>query len=167
MSKSVLDKVVLSLLLLATSLNLVESAASCTTLDSSTPSKLVNPCAAVVDYSFYLPNGYTLANLATAANSRLSSTSLKVLTTSCQNALRNAVCASVYLKCQPNIDLTNTATYNFAPYQQDLSVTFPLPMQRPCAKVCTDVADQCTGEKYAILTSLIQSFYFDFWQFSC
>ncbi len=42
------------------------------------------------------------------------------------------------------MNFANTATWNYNIYS-DLSVTYPVPFQRPCVKVCTEIERTCKG----------------------
>ncbi len=140
-------------------LKIAEAAPSCQVMDQSPENIRINPCAAVVNYPFLLPDGYTVAMLEGAVNAQINDQTLKVLSTGCQNALRNAVCASAYLKCKDGVVIGTTSTYNFQIYANDLSKTFPLPQQRPCRDVCDNVATQCAGERLILSEVFLDGFY--------
>jgi len=115
-------------------------------------------CAGAVNYEFYLPSGYTAETLNILAKKTLNSSELAISPTGCQKAMKNLVCSNIYLKCPSNIELgSNTFTgYNFDIYKdiaaelvalrQNYSFVptmVPMPFQRPCSSVCTNVIAQC------------------------
>lgn len=97
--------------------------------------RLLNPCVGVVTYPFYLFSGQSTATLQTEANYALNSTILLQYPDFASQYIRY-VCTQVYLKCYPNVDLQNVNTYNAQVYQQDLSVYYPVPFQRPSKSTC-------------------------------
>jgi hypothetical protein len=85
--------------------------------------------------------------LNSAATSYLSDAKLSILPTKCQAMLKKLVCSRAYLKCKPGVNLADTfpyATWNYNIYH-DVGTLFPLPFQRPCMHVCTDVGPACMG----------------------
>ncbi len=121
------------------------SANTCTILNFDTPqSSLLNPCTQVVNYEFFLPQGSSQDFLNQIVLTRLSNPALPLLPPSCQASLLALICTSVYLKCMPDVDLLNMATWNFHLYQQ-IGVMFPVPFQQPCGDLCTNVNHQCIG----------------------
>lgn len=122
--------------------------ATCTTLftpSSSAQEMLATACNSAVDYLFYLPENTTKATLNKLALSKLNSSQLAILPTSCQESVKKLVCSMIYRKCPPGIDLTKLATYNYNIYS-DVGITnVPLPFQRPCSSVCTNVEKKCLG----------------------
>jgi hypothetical protein len=119
-------------------------ASSCATLAATSTADGLNlACLGVVDYSYYLPTNFSTSALNTIAKTQLADSKLAILPASCQVALKKLVCSNVYLKCPPNIVLTDTTTYagwNFGIYS-DVGKAIPVPFQRPCkqVKVCGDV----------------------------
>lgn len=106
-------------------------------------------CSSAVTYPYFLPFGITPAYLNSIAVSRLNNSEYSILPPTCQAALMNMVCSSVYLKCMPGVNLTAPdATWNAQIYSS-VSRVFPLPFQRPCISVCNMVTSACLG-----LTSL-------------
>ena len=94
------------------------------------------------------------------AGSILNDARLAILPTSCQISLKKLVCSNIYLKCPKNIDLSSVtySGWNLYIYTDILSELtnlyganvvpspyIPVPFQRPCKKICTDVADSCLG----------------------
>jgi hypothetical protein len=115
----------------------------CVTLPTGTFSRLENPCVGVVNYPFYLFPTVTLEMLERQASTKLNSTSLPQISSECTSRIVRYVCSQIYLRCQPNIDFTNTQTYNYAIYRTDSSTDVALPYQRPCRSVCTEVLQNC------------------------
>jgi hypothetical protein len=76
---------------------------------------LLNPCARVVDYKYYLPDSLTDAQLAAGVKAALS-VDLVQMPTSCQGSIIALTCASAYMECKADIVLTDPATYNFDIY---------------------------------------------------
>jgi hypothetical protein len=113
------------------------------TFASLTESSLVT-CGNAVDYSFYVPASTTLTALDTKARAILQNPGLSILPNACQVALKKLVCSNVYLKCPDNIQIGVPATYNFAIYS-DISLTVPIPFQRPCKSLCVDANAKCLG----------------------
>ena len=65
-------------------------------------------CSGVVDYLFYLSPSSTLTSLNAASTSHLNDTKFAILLpNTCQEAYKKVICASVYLKCQPGINLND------------------------------------------------------------
>lgn len=89
-------------------------------------------CLCAHDFVAYL-NSQAMAQI---------SESVTVLPNLCQQNLKKVVCASVYLKCLPNVNLSNVATWDFSLYP---SVPIPVPFQRPCLDMCMEVATSCLG----------------------
>lgn len=126
------------------------AAASCQSLPQTTTARLYNPCVFVTTYDFYVPNGFTLSTLENIAKSRLNNTLLIGLSASCKSSLVRYVCSMVYKKCQPNVVLTNPATYNYQIYSNDTGTVQPVPFQRPCVSVCHAVTSTCTDPLYRL-----------------
>jgi hypothetical protein len=101
-------------------------------------------CSDTVDYSFYVPSTSSLAALDAVVVAKLNSSKLSVLPSACHVALKKFVCGSVYLKCQPNIVLSNTITWNYAVYKE-VGIPLPLPIQRPCISICQNAKSICRG----------------------
>jgi hypothetical protein len=110
---------------------------------------LVNPCARVVDYLYYLPAGVTKEKLERDAKALLDKLTLRILSATCQASIIELTCASVYMKCQPGVDLSDPDTFNTAIY-----ANLPLPFTRPCSSVCTSVISECGLGLAPILTTL-------------
>ena len=106
-------------------------------------------CSQAVTYQYFLPTGVSQAQLNSIAISKLNSTQLTILPTSCQAAFINLICSSVYLKCMPGVDLTtptlstwNTQIYPSSTYGPSAP---PLPFQQPCVSVCNAITPACMG----------------------
>lgn len=111
------------------------------TCQSQPPVGLGSFCSGAVDYSYYLPDGMETSDLnAYALKALTGGNQLSIMPTQCQASIKKLICSSVYLKCQPGIDLTNVLTYNFKIYPG-----IPMPFQRPCMSVCSQVDDKCYG----------------------
>ncbi|KAG5175635.1 hypothetical protein JKP88DRAFT_274514 [Tribonema minus] len=111
--------------------SLASAAAVCS---QTYPAGLTQLCSGVVDYPYYLPDGYTAETLGTIALTAVSSAALSLLSATCQRDIKLLVCANVYKKCVPNIDLANYATWTPVSYNGVNSV---LPFERPCKSLCT------------------------------
>lgn len=118
---------------------------SCQTLSfASTTDALLSTCASAVDYPFYVPAGISLDFFEIKARSVLNNTALTILPNACQIALKKLVCSNIYLRCPYNIQIGVPATYNFKIYS-DKGLKVPIPFQRPCKSVCTNVNSKCLG----------------------
>jgi hypothetical protein len=124
----------------------------CTTLTASAQQRTTNPCVYVVNYPFFVPNGWSLEALRTKAVSSLNNTQLLSLTPNCQGALVRYTCSLIYRKCQPGIVLNNTATYNYNIYANDTGLTIPVPVQRPCVYVCHSLSTICADPLFVFAT---------------
>jgi hypothetical protein len=115
-----------------------DAAASCVKLAATSVADGLNlACLGVVDYDFYLPNNFTSSALNTIAKTQLADSRLAILPSTCQVALKKLVCSNIYLKCSPNVVLTDTTRFtgwNFDIYA-DVGKAYPLPFQRPSKQV--------------------------------
>jgi hypothetical protein len=100
--------------------------------------RLVNPCVGVVTYPFYVAQGDSVYSMQTQANEALSSPILLQYPDFASHYIQY-VCTKIYLKCNPNINLQNSSTYNTEIYQHDLGVKYAIPFQRPCNSICTSM----------------------------
>ena len=92
-----------------------------------------NICHSVVDYSFYIPDGYSTLALNTVAVSALSHASvLSILPPACRVSLLTAVCSQVFMKCDDQYYSTGSSTSG-------------LPYKRPCSSICAAIARDCHG----------------------
>jgi hypothetical protein len=88
----------------------------------------VNPCARVVNYAFYIPNGKTAESLYSEAITVLNNAIFYSFASSdCKAAVIELVCANTYLKCFNNVQLGNLSTYN---YQAFGSINVGIPTTR-------------------------------------
>lgn len=117
----------------------------CITPSFTVNKRLVNPCQLAVQYSFYLPPGKTPLDLINSVNARLNASFILSYPVACQQAMLKHYCSTTFLKCQPGVSLTNNATYNYQIYQNDTGNYLGVPVQRPCATVCTNLLTKCTG----------------------
>ena len=106
---------------------------------------LNDACHGAVNYSYYLPQGYSFNDLNERAISRLSHISADILPASCLIAYKKAICSTIFLPCnfgsnKPLIDNTSSTSYE-------------VPFQRPCLSICNEVNNRCRG----LLTLLNQS----------
>ena len=99
---------------------------------------LTSTCANAVDYSFYLPANYSLEYFELQAKQNLNNSALSILPIKCQKAVKNLVCSSIYMKCEPNGPTGNIYNEVDASFVQ-------LPFQRPCKKVCDSIDTDCYG----------------------
>jgi hypothetical protein len=128
----------------------IDAPGSCVKFSNSTLSVLNNTCAAAVNYPYFLPLQFSRSDYDALVLEKLNDLTFKFLPAKCQEALVGYICSTAYLKCHPNIDLTNIATYNFMLYQP---LTVPVPFQRPCKDVCTNVQTKCAGTLFGALAS--------------
>lgn len=134
-----------------------KAAGTCHNLTQTDSERLLNPCVYVVDYPFYLPSGYSLSDLRNAASSKLNSTVLPSLSSTCVQSIVRYVCSIAYKKCDPTTDPAVTSSYNKYIYSNDTknAVTYVgLPFLRPCVSVCWDVSSSCAADPLFKLTSL-------------
>jgi hypothetical protein len=102
------------------------------------------PCLGLVDYPFYLPSVLILESLNSLAYNKLNNIAFSVLPIGCQISVKKAVCSSIYLKCPSAFNELDYATYNYDIFA-DINASFPLPFQRPCAKICENANNDCLG----------------------
>jgi hypothetical protein len=126
---------------------------SCKTL--SPAGRLQNPCAGIVNYSYYVPATKSDAQLAALARATLNSTLIPSVSMSCQQHVVRYACSQIYLKCQPGLDLSNASTYNSLVYPAATTIT--VPFQRPCKSVCTEFPGNCTGAGLLVAFPLVAS----------
>jgi hypothetical protein len=128
------------------------TAGKCVNLPTLPQYRYFNPCAGVVDYSFYLAPGETLDTLMAKAQTALNNVALSQLPSTCLSNVVAYQCSTIYLKCKSDVVVTDTTTYNYGVYNQpDISTTYGLPFQRPCSSVCTDMATTCASSIYPII----------------
>ena len=119
---------------------------SCLTLPSySNIIPISSVCSGVIDYPFYLPNGFSLAYLNDQAKLKLNDDRLSILPSTCQMDIKKLVCSSIYLKCLPNINLQDSTTWNYHIYSDVGLSTIGLPFQRHCMSVCLYTTSSCFG----------------------
>lgn len=66
--------------------------------------------------------------------------SMSTLPVPCQSAIKQLVCSNVYLRCIPDVNLTDPRTYSSSLYHGIV-----MPFQRPCRSMCETVKEQCLG----------------------
>jgi hypothetical protein len=124
----------------------------CISLPATAEYRLVNPCAGVVNYPFYLAPGESLTTLATKAKNALNHTALQQLPSTCLSNVVSLQCSKIYLKCKSDVVISDKTTYNFALYATNgINVNFGVPFIRPCSSVCTDVVSSCAGSVYSAI----------------
>lgn len=107
---------------------------SCQTLPATSDARRVNPCAKVVTYPFYVLPTSSLSAMQAKANGALNN-SLLMQYPAFAPLYVNYVCAKIYLRCVPDVALSDPTTYSTQVYQ-DLGQSFALPFQIPCKSVC-------------------------------
>ena len=127
---------------------MVLSTPSCQYFHLNSTESLFSTCSDAVDYDFYVPTHTSLADLEEMARSLLNNSAYQYfIPNACLVSLKKLVCANVYLKCQPGVDLSDTSTWNTNIYPSlgQYVPSIPLPYQRPCMSVCTSVTSDCYG----------------------
>jgi hypothetical protein len=97
-------------------------------------------CNGAIDYSYHIPNGYSLSDLNDIATSRLSESTVSILPELCRIAYKKAICSTIYLPCLIGSS-TKTLSDNITGF---VSITpYRVTFQRPCASLCFDAHDKC------------------------
>ena len=96
-------------------------------------SDITSTCGAAVDYPFFLPKSSTLSSLEKAARSALGSNEFLLVSSKCLVNYKKLICGSIYLKCHPGVNLSNTTSFNSNLYP--LSSELSVPFMRPCMQV--------------------------------
>ena len=115
---------------------------------------LHDACHGAVNYSYYLPHGYSFSDLNERAILQLSNISIDILPTSCLIAYKKAICSTIFLPCnvgsnKPLIDNTSSTRYE-------------VPFQRPCLSICNDANKMCRGLLSLLNQSLDCSIRYDY-----
>lgn len=118
--------------------------ASCVELPKEYASPLVNMCGPIINYPFFLPANKSITDIITKINLGLSDTSIHSLPVSCQESIVKIVCAKAFLKCIPDVKLSNISTYDHTTYSSEVGVSFPIPFQRPSVSLCDDLLLKCS-----------------------
>lgn len=106
--------------------------------------RAANPCYGVVDYPFYLESLSELPNLIAQVSEATSNTLLTQLSDSCRSAILKLECSKVFLKCAPDVDVSDTSTYTYDTYNVNNEIS--LPFQKPCIGVCQSWAGACSTD---------------------
>lgn len=97
-------------------------------------------CDGAIDYSYYVPSGYSSSDLNDLASLRLSDSTLSILSELCRIAYKKAICSTIYLPCLIGSN-TKTLSDNITGL---VSITpYTVQFQRPCASLCFDAHEKC------------------------
>lgn len=109
---------------------------ACLHFSPSERSAITSTCGAAVDYSFFLSSSSTLSSLEKAARTALGNNEFQLVSSECLINYKKLVCGSIYLKCQPSVNLSDVLTFNNKLYPPSISSSgLSIPFTRPCMQV--------------------------------
>ena len=102
-------------------------------------------CANVIDYAFYVPRGSSIEELNLQVEGALGDSRWNIFSAECRAAVLATVCASVFLRCIPDVDLANVSTWDLGPYEAVGVMNVALPFHRSCHSGCMRVYRSCSS----------------------
>lgn len=103
------------------------------------------PCASVVDYNFFVPQGHTILTLNNLLRAKIDIESHHQIPSACKTQILRNQCSTVFLKCHDGVDLNDVSTYNT---DSQLGV---IPFTRPCLTNCQATAGACSTDPYTLV----------------